>query len=61
MPETQTAFSVGSKFSNTDDRWLQTYSAEQRLFGPLSITGAVSETANGGLDRSIRAGFKKTW
>lgn len=58
---TATALSADSKLSSTEDKWLRTYSAEQRVLGPLSITGSLSETANGGVDRSIKAGFKKTW
>ena len=58
---TATALSADSKLSSTEDKWLRTYSAEQRVLGPLSITGSLSETANGGIDRSIKAGFKKTW
>ncbi len=58
---TATALSADSKLSSTEDKWLRTYSAEQRVLGPLSVTGSLSETANGGVDRSIKAGFKKTW
>jgi hypothetical protein len=61
LPETLTAFSIGSSFSSADSKWLQSYSAEQKVFGPLTVTGEVKETATGTLDRSIRAGFKKTW
>jgi len=48
--------------SSTDDKWLRTLSAEQKLFGgPLSVTGSVSETASGEMSKSLRAGFKRTW
>ncbi len=57
-----TTLSIGAAASSTDDRWLRSLSAEQRLFGgPLSITGAVSETAAGDLNRSLKAGFKRNW
>lgn len=54
--------SIGATGSTAEDGWRRTLSAEQRLFGgPVSITGAVSETAAGELDRSLKAGFKRTW
>jgi hypothetical protein len=57
-----TTLSVGAAASSADERWLRSLSAEQRLFGgPLSITGAVSETATGDLNRSLKAGFKRNW
>jgi hypothetical protein len=57
-----TTFSIGATHSNVDESWRRSLSAEQRLFGgPLSITGAVSETATGEFDRSLRAGFKRNW
>jgi hypothetical protein len=57
-----TTLSIGAAASSADERWLRSLSAEQRLFGgPLSITGAVSETATGDLNRSLKAGFKRNW
>ena len=48
--------------SSTDDKWLRTLSAEQKLFGgPFSVTGSVSETATGDLSKSLKAGFKQNW
>jgi len=48
--------------SSTDDKWLRTLSAEQKLFGgPVSITGSVSETAAGDISKSLKAGFKRSW
>jgi len=59
---TDTSVSVGGAFSNADDRWLPTLSAEQKLFGgPISLTGSVSETATGETSKSLKAGFKRTW
>jgi hypothetical protein len=59
---TDTSFSLGAAISSTDDKWLRTFSAEQKLFGgPLSVTGSVSETASGDTSKSLRAGFKRTW
>jgi hypothetical protein len=59
---TDTSVSVGANISSTDDKWLPSLSAEQKLFGtPLSVTGSVSETANGQTSKSFTAGFKRQW
>jgi hypothetical protein len=58
---TGTSFSLGNKLSSTDDRWLRSVGAQQKLFDSLSISGTISETATGALDKSITAGFRKTW
>jgi hypothetical protein len=59
---TDTSISVGGAFSSADDRWLPTLSAEQKLFGgPFSLTGSLSETATGETNKSLKAGFKRTW
>lgn len=58
---TETAISAGEQMSSSEEKWLRSVSAEQKIYGPLSITGGISETTTGALDRSIRAGFKKTW
>src|SRR5262245_1777830 len=59
---TDTSVSFGGDISSTDDKWLRTLSAEQKLFGgPFSVTGSVSETATGDLSKSLKAGFKRTW
>jgi hypothetical protein len=58
---TNTALSAGTKSSSLDDKQLRTISAEQQIVGPLSITGTVSETPTGVVDKILKAGFKKTW
>jgi hypothetical protein len=59
---TDTTLSVGANISTTDEKWLRTLSAEQKLFGgPVSITGTVSESASGEASKSLKAGFKRTW
>ena len=59
---TDTSVSLGADISSTDDKWLRTLSAEQKLFGgPFSVGGSVSETAGGDVSKSLRAGFKRTW
>jgi hypothetical protein len=59
---TDTSVSLGADISSTDDKWLRSLSAEQKLFGgPFSVTGSVSETAAGELSKSLKAGFKRNW
>jgi hypothetical protein len=59
---TDTTVSLGTSISTTDDKWLRSLSAEQKLFGgPFSLTGSVSETSTGELSKSLKAGFKRTW
>lgn len=61
MLSTGTAISVGSTLSSDDDKWLRKFSAEQKLFDGVSVTGSVSESPTGIPTRSISAGFKRTW
>jgi len=57
-----TTFSLGATLSSADDKWSRTVSAEQKLFsGPVSVVGAVSESATGDISRSLKAGFRQTW
>jgi hypothetical protein len=57
-----TALSAGARMSSTDERLLPSVSAEQKLLDtPLSVTGTISQRPTGETDRSIKAGFKKSW
>jgi hypothetical protein len=58
---TGTSFGAGSRKSSSDDLWLNSLSAEQKLFGGISVTGTVSETPEGETSKSITAGFKRNW
>ena len=59
---TATALSAGARMSSTDDRLLPSVSAEQQLFDtPLRVTGSISQRPTGETDRSIMAGFKRSW
>jgi hypothetical protein len=59
---TDTSVSLGASRSSTDDKWLPSLSAEQKLFGgPFSVTGSVSETTAGEASKSLTAGFKRQW
>lgn len=61
IAETGTSFVAGQSFSANDDRWLGRVGAEQKLFGGVSLSGQVSETATGNLNKSLTAGFKSNW
>src|SRR5689334_21150054 len=58
---TGTSFSAGQTVSTSEDKWLRRLGAEQKLFGGMSISGSVGETAHGTTNKSISAGFKKSW
>ena len=58
---THTRIGIGASRSSTDSRWLRTLSTEQTLFGDVSVTGTISESAEGPANGSLTAGFKKTW
>ena len=58
---TGTSLIAGSSLSSSDERWLNTIGAEQKLFGGISVRGAVSETSSGTHDRSVTAGFRRSW
>ena len=59
--ETGTSLVAGQTLSPSGDRWLNSIGAQQKLFDGLSITGSVSETRDGFSNKSLSAGFKKSW
>lgn len=59
--ETGTSLIAGQTHSTADDKWLRKISAEQKIFGDVTVTGAISETANGSANGSLTAGFKRSW
>ena len=61
ITDTGTSFSAGQTVSSTDDRWLRKVGAEQKLFGGVSISGSIGETALGTTNKSLSAGFKQSW
>ena len=61
IADTGTSFSAGQTLSTTDDRWLRKVGAEQKLFGGVSISGSIGETALGTTNKSLTAGFKQSW
>ena len=56
-----TSLFAATKHNSVEDRRLNSFGAEQNLFGGLSLSGAVSDNATGGHDRSLTARFRRTW
>jgi hypothetical protein len=61
IADTGTSLIAGQTLSSTDDKWLRKFGAEQKLFGAVSVTGSIGETPQGAANKSISAGFKKSW
>jgi hypothetical protein len=61
IADTGTSFSAGQTLSSADDRWLRKIGAEQKLFGGVSISGSIGETALGTTNKSLTAGYKQSW
>jgi hypothetical protein len=59
--DTGTSFVAGQTLSSTDDKWLRKIGAEQQLFGGVSVSGSIGETLQGAPNKSISAGFKRSW
>jgi len=58
---TGTSLLAGQTLSSSDDKWLGKVGAQQSLFGDVTVTGTVSETPHGPVNKSLTAGFKKSW
>jgi hypothetical protein len=61
IADTGTSFVAGQTLSSADDKWLRRFGAEQKLLGGVSVTGSIGETPQGAPNKSISAGFKKSW
>jgi hypothetical protein len=59
--DTGTSLIAGQSLSTTDDKWLRKIGAEQKLFDGVTISGSIGETAQGTANKSISAGFKRSW
>src|SRR3982074_157461 len=59
--DTGTSFIAGQTLSSTDDKWLRKIGAEQKLFDGVSISGSIGETPLGTTNKSLSAGFKRSW
>ncbi len=59
--DTGTSLIAGQSLSSTDDRWLRKFGAEQKLSDGVTISGSIGETPQGVTNKSITAGFKRSW
>jgi len=59
--DTGTSITAGQTLSTTDDKWLRKVGAEQKLFDNVTVSGSVGETSQGAINKSVTAGFKKSW
>jgi hypothetical protein len=58
---THTTIAAGRTLSSADERWLHTVSAEQKLFEGVTVTGTISESADGTPTTSLVAKFQRRW
>ncbi|WP_454616946.1 hypothetical protein [Bradyrhizobium cenepequi] len=56
-----TSFIAGQTLATGEDRWLHRIGAEQKLFDGVTISGSIGETAQGPANKSLTAGFKRSW
>lgn len=61
ITDTGTSITAGQSMSTTDDKWLRKFGAEQKLFDNVTVSGSVGETSQGAINKSLTAGFKKSW
>ncbi|MBW7974297.1 hypothetical protein [Bradyrhizobium sp. BR 10289] len=61
ITDTGTSITAGQTLSTTDDKWLRKVGAEQKLFDNVTVSGSVGETSQGTINKSVTAGFKKSW
>jgi hypothetical protein len=61
LNETGTSIVAGQTLSTSDDKWQRKVGAEQKLFGGVTISGSIGETAQGTTSKSLSAGYKKSW
>jgi hypothetical protein len=59
--KTGTSVTAGQSLSSNDDKWLHKIGAEQKLADGVTVSGSIGETAQGSTNKSITAGFKKSW
>jgi hypothetical protein len=61
VTDTGTSFVAGQTLSSNEDKWLRKVGAEQKLFDGVTISGSVGETSTGAINKSLSAGFKRSW
>lgn len=59
--DTGTSVTAGQTMSSSDDKWLRKVGAEQKLLDGVTVSGSVGETAQGTVNKSVSAGFKRRW
>jgi hypothetical protein len=59
--DTGTSVTAGQTLSSSDDKWLRKVGAEQKLMDGVTVSGSVGETAQGTTNKSVTAGFKRSW
>ncbi|MCC8958381.1 hypothetical protein H8B02_34665 [Bradyrhizobium sp. Pear77] len=59
--DTGTSITAGQTLSTAEDRWLRRVGAEQKLFDGVTVSGSVGETPQGTINKSIGAGYKRSW
>ena len=59
--ETGTSLTAGQSLSSTDDKWQRQVGAEQKVFDNVTVSGTVGVNAQGATNKSLTAGFKKSW
>jgi hypothetical protein len=59
--DTGTSITAGQTLSTAEERWLRRVGAEQKLFDGVTVSGSVGETPQGTINKSISAGFKRSW
>ena len=52
---------AGQSLSSTDDKWLRKIGAEQKISDGVTVSGSIGETVHGVTNKSITAGFRKSW
>jgi hypothetical protein len=61
ITDTGTSLVAGQTLSTSDDKWLRKVGAEQKLFDGVTISGSIGETPSGAANKSLSAGFKRSW
>jgi hypothetical protein len=61
ITDTGTSLIAGQTLSTSDDKWLRKVGAEQKLFDGVTISGSIGETPSGASNKSLSAGFKRSW
>jgi hypothetical protein len=61
IADSGTSVIAGQTLSTSDDKWLRKIGAEQKLFDGVTISGSIGETPSGAANKSLSAGFKRSW